>query len=219
MAVGDGHTAAWSSTTRRVFVFGDNSCGALGLGDFEDRDEPVQVESFTEAATYGIKVLRLAVGLQHSLALMSLEDGEETGQMVFGWGSNEFSQLAAIDGADEPSCFVSVPHHVLKGLDIPVASLACHANYSALVSQRGEVRAPQQVFTWGRGDCGRLGYNPPLKIQSVPAKVGLPHKVLHVALGLFHALALTSSGQVYSWGSGVSGQLGHDKVLNDVPRG
>jgi len=161
-------------------------------------------------------VLRLAAGLQHSLALMALEDAEEAGQMLFGWGSNEFSQLAGGDRTDEAGSDVAVPHQVLKSLGVAVAHLACHANYSALLSAEGEVRTPHQLFTWGRGDGGRLGYAPPLKIQAQPARVRLPVKVARVALGLFHALALSDSGQVFAWGSGASGQLGHDKLLTDV---
>ena len=73
-----------------------------------------------------------------------------------------------------------------------------------------------KVYTWGRGDCSRLGYQPPLKQQLLPKKVDLPVKIKKVALGMFHALSLADSGEVYSWGSGASGQLGHDKLMNDV---
>lgn len=73
-----------------------------------------------------------------------------------------------------------------------------------------------KVFTWGRGDCGRLGYQPPLKQQTIPKQVDIPFKVKDLALGLFHSLALTVDGEVFSWGSGASGQLGHNKLMNDV---
>jgi alpha-tubulin suppressor-like RCC1 family protein len=50
----------------------------------------------------------------------------------------------------------------------------------------------------------------------MPKQVNLPCKIKFLALGLFHALALSDDGEVFSWGSGASGQLGHNKLLNDV---
>jgi alpha-tubulin suppressor-like RCC1 family protein len=41
-------------------------------------------------------------------------------------------------------------------------------------------------------------------------------QVKKVGLGSYHAVALSNHGQVITWGSGISGQLGHDKILNDV---
>ena len=73
-----------------------------------------------------------------------------------------------------------------------------------------------QVYTWGSGDCSRLGYQPPLRQQLFPKHVSLETKIKKVALGMFHALALDFEGRLYSWGSGASGQLGHNKLQNDV---
>ncbi len=39
-------------------------------------------------------------------------------------------------------------------------------------------------------------------------------KISQFACGWRHTLALTQQGQVYSWGRGVSGQLGHAETLD-----
>lgn len=41
-------------------------------------------------------------------------------------------------------------------------------------------------------------------------------KVETVALGAFHAAAITSTGAVYTWGKGLAGQLGHEEVKSEV---
>ncbi len=69
-----------------------------------------------------------------------------------------------------------------------------------------------RVFSWGHGKAGRLGHGSedthaePSLIQS------LAHlKMVQVAAGENHSLAVTDSGVVYSWGSDKSGQLGQCK--------
>ena len=122
-----------------MYVFGDNTYGNLGLGDFEERDEPVLVESLSEAATYGIKVKEIVVGDNHCLALMTIEEEETLGQMVFGWGSNEFSQLGSQDSGEEPAQCMNVPFQVLKSFSQSISSISSLSNYASLVSELGEV--------------------------------------------------------------------------------
>lgn len=217
------YTVAWSSVTGKVIVFGDNSNGTLGLEDCEEQTEPTEIESFSEAATYGIKISHASAGDTHCLAMMNSEDSESD-QIVFGWGSNDFNQLGCVEtrsgvGSDsrretmeEDSSFIPMPYQVLKTMQERLGAVYCYSSYSAAISSQGI------LYTWGRGDCGRLGYNPPLKVQKIPTKVDLPCKLVKVSLGLYHCLGLSTTGQVYSWGSGVSGQLGHDKILSEVTK-
>merc|ERR1719174_243675 len=75
-----------------------------------------------------------------------------------------------------------------------------------------------RVHTWGCGFMGQLGHGDRSSVD-IPRHVsdleGL--YVCQVALGPGdHALALTEKGDVYSWGSGVSGQLGHGHLRNET---
>ncbi|XP_077997959.1 alsin-like isoform X2 [Glandiceps talaboti] len=83
-----------------------------------------------------------------------------------------------------------------------------------------------EVWSWGKGSHGQLGQGDlldrivPTVIKALSAK-----NVIKLASGSSHSLALTSSGQVYSWGSNNDGQLGHSgqlapkrvKVPSNVP--
>ncbi|KAK4765835.1 hypothetical protein SAY87_007477 [Trapa incisa] len=64
------------------------------------------------------------------------------------------------------------------------------------------------MWIWGKGDGGRLGFgheDPVFEPKLNPNLVD----VSCIALGGFHSVALTSSGQVFTWGYGGFGALGH----------
>ncbi|CAL1540890.1 unnamed protein product [Lymnaea stagnalis] len=68
-----------------------------------------------------------------------------------------------------------------------------------------------QLLSWGSNSFGQLGR---LAAESsnelVPGEVSgfKDSKIVAVAAGLRHAISLTESGQVYTWGNGRKGQLG-----------
>jgi len=73
-----------------------------------------------------------------------------------------------------------------------------------------------RVFTWGRADYGQLGIaradTAAGGYQASPIEVEFPAgaaSVTRVSCGNNHNLVLTSKKQVYSWGFGDSGALGH----------
>lgn len=79
------------------------------------------------------------------------------------------------------------------------------------MSEQGE------VYTWGNGEFFQLGHGNKQSLK-VPTKVrGLENIVsLSCSRGEknCHTIALsrTSGGEVYTWGSGYKGKLGHDKT-------
>lgn len=66
------------------------------------------------------------------------------------------------------------------------------------------------MFSWGNGSNYQLGIGS-TGILRVPGRIdaleGLD--VIAVAAAKFHSVALTASGEVYSWGFGRGGRLGH----------
>lgn len=68
----------------------------------------------------------------------------------------------------------------------------------------------KEVFSWGNGSNYQLGIGS-TGILRVPGRIdaleGLD--VVAVAAAKFHSVALTASGEVYSWGFGRGGRLGH----------
>lgn len=68
-----------------------------------------------------------------------------------------------------------------------------------------------EVYTWGRGNYGRLGHGTSEDHNVPTIVVGLKgHHVVDIACGSGDAqtLALTDSGLVFSWGDGDYGKLG-----------
>jgi len=77
-------------------------------------------------------------------------------------------------------------------------------HFTVAVSYGGE------VYTWGEGTDGQLGHNNtitdtfPKRVQALTG-----HRVLSVAAGFAHCLAVTERGAVFSWGNDQSGQCGN----------
>ena len=66
-----------------------------------------------------------------------------------------------------------------------------------------------KVFSWGEGDDGKLGHcsrlscDKPRLIEALKSK-----RVRDVACGSSHSAAITSNGELYTWGCGEYGRLG-----------
>lgn len=67
-----------------------------------------------------------------------------------------------------------------------------------------------QVYSWGNGDGGRLGHGDsssreePTLIQELQGKT-----VVGIACGSTYSAAITAEGELYTWGQGNYGRLGH----------
>jgi alpha-tubulin suppressor-like RCC1 family protein len=78
-----------------------------------------------------------------------------------------------------------------------------------------------RIYSWGRYNEGQLGNNS-VTNQPTPVAVDMSgalagKTVIAIAAGFYHSLALTSDGQVYSWGYDNSGQLGDDPTIANQP--
>jgi alpha-tubulin suppressor-like RCC1 family protein len=70
------------------------------------------------------------------------------------------------------------------------------------------VSSARQAKTDGSNDAAFHQYSTPqpcITLQLYPADA----KVVAVAAGMQHSLALTAGGEVYSWGNAANGRLGH----------
>ncbi|KAK6487232.1 E3 ubiquitin-protein ligase HERC2 isoform X2 [Huso huso] len=145
------------------------------------------------------KILRIAAHPdgQHYLALSSA--GE-----VFSWGCGDGGRLGHGDTTylEEPTVIAAFSG---KQSGKQVVHIACGSTYSAAITVDGE------LYTWGRGNYGRLGHGSS-EDQTTPMLVtGLKGlKVIDVSCGSGDAqtLAVSDNGQVWSWGDGDYGKLG-----------
>lgn len=86
-----------------------------------------------------------------------------------------------------------------------ISQIATGAYYSLVVTSSG------QLYSFGENVYGQLGRSTAKSSEPTPALVTLPGAtgtVTNVAAGYGQSLAVTSSGQLYSFGSNLQGQLG-----------
>jgi alpha-tubulin suppressor-like RCC1 family protein len=139
------------------------------------------------------RFVALAAGGGHSLALQS-------NGVVWSWGENTYGQLG-MGTTSEDEC---TPHRITFPHQLPVKSIAAGYAHSAALTQDGS------VFTFGWGLYHQLGHgateNCPLPTR-VDALDGIDHGMREVACGTWHTAAVSSQGDVYTWGWGPDGQL------------
>ena len=73
-----------------------------------------------------------------------------------------------------------------------------------------------RLFSIGCGETGQLGYGGTLN-QCTPVEITqmFDSEVTSIAVGGFHALALTKSGKLYGWGQKSKSQLGTKQKKDD----
>ncbi|MDP2438176.1 MAG: hypothetical protein Q8P67_20730 [archaeon] len=147
---------------------------------------------------------KIACGTAHCLAI------SRTGQ-VYSWGQGRHGELGH---GDRVSACPS-PQVVRSLQYIPALKIACGRHHSLALT-----RDNRAVYSWGCGDEGRLGLGE-ARNQWEPRHITrLEEEVARIAAGGFHSAAITTSGHLYTWGSGKFGQLGHlnqkDRLLPTV---
>ncbi|KAF9663963.1 hypothetical protein SADUNF_Sadunf17G0106700 [Salix dunnii] len=160
-------------------------------GDIKQISVPVRVQ--------GLERVRLiAVGAFHNLALQ--EDGT-----LWAWGNNEYGQLGTGDTQPRSQ---PITVHGLSGLTL--VDIAAGGWHSTALTDDGE------VYGWGRGEHGRLGFGDNDKSSKmVPQRVNLlaGEDIVQVSCGGTHSVALTRDGRMYTFGRGDHGRLGYGRKV------
>ena len=134
----------------------------------------------------------LALGALHSLTLDAVGG-------VCSCGRNAHGVLGHGAGPDRLRLTL-----VVGLFGVRVCSVAAKPRHSLALSDTGS------VYTWGRGNYGQLGQGDE-QDQHTPKQVEALREVRVVALaaGYAHGMAVTSAGALYTWGMGDGGKLGH----------
>lgn len=160
-------------------------------GDIKQISVPVRVQ--------GLEAVRvIAVGAFHNLALQ--EDGN-----LWAWGNNEYGQLGTGDTQPRSQ---PIPVQGLSGLTL--VDIAAGGWHSTALTDEGE------VYGWGRGEHGRLGFGDNDKSSKmVPQRVNLlaGEDIVQVSCGGTHSVALTRDGRMFSFGRGDHGRLGYGRKV------
>jgi len=129
-----------------VLVWGSNQTGQLGIGNTENQETPVPLDFI------GAKVIQLAAGSNHSVAL--LEDGK-----VMAWGDNSFGQLgiATSESVMSPTMVVNSAQVELT----EIVSIAAGKNFTVAVDNTGN------ILSWGDNSLGQLNGKASVKTGKV----------------------------------------------------
>lgn len=139
------------------------------------------------------KASDVSCGRNHTLVLT--EDGKV---VSFGGDRDGCTGHGSKKGNRDP--------RVIQGLsDKQITQVAAGEDFSVFLDAEGV------VYTCGASDYGQTGLGRGGRYVTTPTAVrgllGVP--VTKIAAGQYHCLALTASGQVFSWGFNKDGQLGH----------
>ncbi|AKT40998.1 MopE-related protein [Chondromyces crocatus] len=168
-----------------LWTWGRNNAGQIGSGTFS----PTQIAPQPQPVNLPQPVIAVAGGGSHSLSLLS--DGT-----VHGWGSNSHGEL----GLGTTNSPIPTPQTLLGPSG--VSQLAAGNTFSLVL--RG---ATGQVLSFGQNTFGQLG-DTTLTNRTTPTPITLSLRVLAIAAGSNHALALTADCPVWAWGQNNLGQLG-----------
>ena len=166
-----------------VFVWGANDHGQIGDGSREARQTPTPVELDD--------VVAVAAGAAHTLAMKG--DGS-----VYAWGSGSRGELGtgSLDSVTRPTEIVGLQAYAVRA----------GRQFSAAVRRDGA------LMMWGANDAGQLGDGSDAD-RSTPVAGPSIVSVSALALGARHALAVTATGDVWTWGA----DRPLSETLSDVP--
>ncbi|GAX74772.1 hypothetical protein CEUSTIGMA_g2219.t1 [Chlamydomonas eustigma] len=161
----------------------------------------------------------VACGGHHTTALL-VEQGStsktETRHALFTFGRNFHGQLGSTDFCDRKSPatvslgFRSCQDNADLEEETMPAVVANGTHHSTCISRRGE------LFAWGLGTHGELGLGRWAALEvSSPKQCPLAQiRIVSVACGARHTLAIGESGSLWSCGKNSNGQLGSGNHLD-----
>ncbi len=207
---GNNYSLAWTEDGV-VYSWGFGQHGVLGQGDTNDRQTPTQV-----AALSSHQVALVNAGFSHCGALC--RDGK-----LFMFGQAKYGALGL---GQEKLKDTSMPALVDMPEGVTFSDLSCskgdHHGHTLAVTSEG------CVYACGDGYKGKLGlgdqnsrYIPTL----IPKENFGGASIIYVSSGGIHSSAVSKEGQVFTWGCGSDGRLGHPEAKghrylfrSDIPR-
>ncbi|XP_075899766.1 putative E3 ubiquitin-protein ligase HERC1 isoform X1 [Nelusetta ayraudi] len=181
-----------------VYVWGSNSSHQLAEGTLEKILLPKLTQGFSDAQM-------IEAGQYCTFSVSA--DGS-----VKACGKGSYGRLGLGDSNNQsmPKKLVLEPHRNMK----KVSSSKGSDGHTLAITVEGE------VFSWGDGEYGKLGHGNSAT-QKYPKIIQGPlysKVVVCVSAGYRHSAAVTNDGELYTWGEGDFGRLGHsDSQSRNVP--
>jgi alpha-tubulin suppressor-like RCC1 family protein len=179
-----------------VWSWGYNVDGQIGNGT-TNTTGCLCVTTPTQATITG--VVQIEAGAFHTLALKS--DGT-----VWAWGANDNGQLGDGSTTSRPT-----PVQVGSGVSGFTNIIAVSAGDGHSIA----LKSDGTVWVWGSNEYGQVGNGTAsASDQLTPVKNVTLSNITQIAAGIYHNLALNSSGKVFVWGDNFYGQVGNGAANN-----
>ena len=188
-----GSTQAVVTEEGQLFMWGYNYYGQLGNG-------VAGVDCKMPTLVKGLENIKIReVQLDSSNSAVITADGQ-----LYMCGSNHYGQLG-IGSQDDLSAF----EKPVPGLtDVIAVDHNIDSSWAAITRDG-------QLYMWGYNGSGQLGDGTSTNAYSpVQPKFEEPVRIARVACGRYHTVALSTDGQVYTWGSNSIGQLGNGNTTD-----
>lgn len=200
----------WANT--RMLAWGWDNGLQLGLGYQAPGGAIGKPEPVSPGALAGKTISTMAAGFLHSAALCV--DGT-----VATWGSNLEGQLG--DGTNRQRGIPNAVDFSFLPAGVQITAISAGYHHTLALASNGA------VYAWGDNEFGQLGHgdvpndsNLPVAVDASGILGGPGNRVVAIAAGARHSLAVLENGTVASWGWGSSGQLGNSGTANhSVPVG
>ncbi|CAF1984272.1 unnamed protein product [Rotaria magnacalcarata] len=192
MAAGDRHTIIITESGR-VFAFGDNDSGQLGLGHTNRTNEisTVKTLDFTKIDE---KVILAACGRESSL--LATNHGA-----LYAFGSNNRYQL----GIELRESKLIYPHPVRIEYfrsRMSWKQIAMGAEHTCALNYDGK------VYVWGSNEDGQCGLARKQNVIKTPTELKLQYFVNTISCGYYHTGLVVKSGRLFLFGNNRDRQLG-----------
>uniref|UniRef100_A0ABI7VSA5 RCC1-like domain-containing protein n=1 Tax=Felis catus TaxID=9685 RepID=A0ABI7VSA5_FELCA len=184
LSCGDEHTAVVTGN-KKLYMFGSNNWGQLGLGSKSTVSKPTCVKALKPE-----KVKFAACGRNHTL--VSTEGGK-----VYAAGGNNEGQLGLGD-TEERNTFHLISFFTSQH---KIKQLSAGSNTSAALTEDGE------LFMWGDNSEGQIGLKDVTNV-CVPQQVTVGKPISWISCGYYHSAFVTTEGELYTFGEPESGKLG-----------
>ncbi|XP_063954915.1 X-linked retinitis pigmentosa GTPase regulator-like isoform X2 [Lytechinus pictus] len=180
---GDDHSALVTENGR-LYVFGANDWGQLGLGHTKTVNKPSSVKGLKHAG-----VVQISCGRVHTIALTrdhQLHSFGAGGEGQLGQGdSKQYETPKTIEALEQQEYLM----------------LSCGTDHSAALTADGT------LYTWGGGSEGQLGHGDDTEIE-IPRQLSMSVPIRMVSCGYYHTALLTEDKKLYTFGEGEGGKLG-----------
>ncbi|KAH7836713.1 hypothetical protein Vadar_004648 [Vaccinium darrowii] len=198
ISCGPWHTAVVTSSGQ-LFTFGDGTFGVLGHGDRKSVSKPREVDSLK-----GLRTVRAACGVWHTAAVVEVMVGNSSSSncssgKLFTWGDGDKGRLGHGDKEAKlvPTCVAAL-------VEPNFAKVACGHSLTVALTTAGH------VYTMGSPVYGQLGkFQADGKLPTLVEGKLSKSFIEEIACGAYHVAVLTSRTEVYTWGKGANGRLGH----------